>query len=70
MNEGGELGEGEIGVALGVVLHGEAVAGKGVGGVELQEFGESGDLIHELMVRCCGWGWQVCERRTTADLHG
>ena len=34
------------------VFHGEAVAGEGVGGVGLQDFGEGGDLVHELMVRC------------------
>jgi hypothetical protein len=38
VDEGGEFGEGEVGVALGVVLHGEAVAGEGVGGVELEDF--------------------------------
>jgi hypothetical protein len=41
------------------VLHGKAVAGEGVGGVELQKLGEGGDLVHEVMVRCLGWGWQV-----------
>ena len=54
VDESGELGEGEIGVALGVVFHGEAVAGKGVGGVGGEDFGEGGDLVHDLMVRCCG----------------
>jgi hypothetical protein len=41
------------------VLHGQAVAGEGVGGVGGKDFGEGGDLVHDLMVRCCGWGWQV-----------
>ncbi len=50
LDEGGEFGEGEIGVALGGVLHGEAVAGEGVGGVGGEDFGEGGDLVHELMV--------------------
>lgn len=50
VNEGGELGERDVGVALGGVLHGQAVAGEGVGRVGLQDFGEGGDLVHELMV--------------------
>jgi hypothetical protein len=45
------------------VLHGEAVAGEGVGGVGLQNFGEGGDLVHGLMVRCARRGWQVCRFR-------
>src|SRR5438309_709955 len=57
----------EVRVALGVVFHGEAVAGEGVGGVGGEDFGEGGDLVHDLMVRCCGCGWQVGEQ-TTADL--
>ncbi len=61
VDERGEFGEGEVCVALSVVLHGETVAGEGVGGVELQDFVEGGDLVHELMVRCGGWGWQVCK---------
>jgi hypothetical protein len=60
LDEGGEFGEGEVGVALGGVFHGETVAGEGVGGVGGEDFRESGDLVHELMVRCDGWGWQVC----------
>jgi hypothetical protein len=47
VDEGGELGEGKVGVALGVVLHREAVAGEGVGGVGGEDFGEGGDLVHE-----------------------
>jgi hypothetical protein len=30
------------------VLHGEAVAGEGVGGVQLQDFIEGGDLVHDI----------------------
>jgi hypothetical protein len=41
------------------VLHGEAVAGEGVGGVGCEDLCEGGDLVHRLMVRCFGWGWQV-----------
>jgi hypothetical protein len=33
------------------MLHGEAVAGEGIGRVELQNFVEGGDLVHEFMVR-------------------
>jgi hypothetical protein len=50
VDEGGEFGESEVGVALGVVFHCEAVAGEGVGGVGGEDFGEGGDLVHELMV--------------------
>jgi len=50
VDEGGELGEGEVGVALGVVLHREAVTGEGVGGVGGENFGEGGNLVHDLMV--------------------
>jgi hypothetical protein len=50
VDENGELGEREVGVSLGVVLHGESVAGEGVGGVGFKNFGEGGDLVHELMV--------------------
>ena len=67
VDESGELGEGGGGVALGVVLHGEAVAGEIVGGVGGEDFGEGGDLVHELMVRGDGAGWQVF--RTEFD-HG
>jgi len=42
LNTGGELGEGSVRVALGDVLHGEAVAGEGVGGIELEDFVEGG----------------------------
>ena len=42
----GELGEGDFGVALGEVLHGEAVAGEGVGGIEQQDFVERGEFVH------------------------
>jgi len=59
VDEGGELCESEIGPALTVVLHGEAVAGEGVGGVGGEDFGEGGDLVHKLMVRCGEGGWQV-----------
>jgi hypothetical protein len=47
VDEGGELGEGEVSVALSVVLHREAVAGEGVGGVGGEDFGEGCDLVHE-----------------------
>jgi hypothetical protein len=59
VDEGSEFGEGEVGVALGVVLHSKAVAGEGVGGVGGENFGEGGNLVHELMVRCDGRRWQV-----------
>jgi hypothetical protein len=39
---GGELGEGGFGVGLGDVLHGEAVAGECVVGIELKDFVERG----------------------------
>jgi hypothetical protein len=53
------------------VFHGEAVAGEGVGGVGGEDFGEGGDLVHDLMVRCCGWGWQVLGRpRICAEDRG
>ena len=68
-DEVGELGEGEVGVALSGVLHGEAVAGEGVGGVGGEDLGEGGDLVHDLMVRVRGWDWQVGGRLNT-DLHG
>jgi hypothetical protein len=32
------------------VLHGEAVAGEGVGGIELKNFVERGDLVHDLIL--------------------
>jgi hypothetical protein len=32
------------------VLHGETVAGEGVGGVGGEDFGEGGNLVHLLMV--------------------
>jgi hypothetical protein len=51
LDEGGELCESDGGVALTEVFHGEAVASEGVGGVELKDFVEGGDLVHELMVR-------------------
>jgi hypothetical protein len=46
------------------VLHGEAVAGEGVGGVCGEDFVEGGDLVHELMVRCGGCRWQVSDGLT------
>ena len=48
VDESGEFGESEVGVALRVVFHGEAVAGEGVGGVGGEDLGEGGDLVHEL----------------------
>ena len=62
LDERGEFREGGVGLALADVLHGEAVAGEGVGGVDLEDFGECGDLVHALMVRCGRWDWQVCIR--------
>jgi len=62
VDEGGELCKGDFGAALADVLHGEAVAGEGVGGVGGEDFGEGGDLgvgVHELMVRFVEDGWQV-----------
>ena len=50
VDKGGEFVEGEVAVALSVVLHGEAVAGEGVSRVGGKDFGEGGDLIHDLMV--------------------
>jgi hypothetical protein len=67
LDEGGELGEGDVGFALAEMFHGEAVAGEGVGGVELKDFVEGRDLIHELMVRFGGGGWQV--ERLNTDLR-
>jgi hypothetical protein len=32
------------------MLHGEAVAGEGVAGVELQDFVERGELVHRLIL--------------------
>jgi hypothetical protein len=52
LDEGGEFSECGVNLALAEVLHGEAVTGEGVCGIELQDFGESGDLVHGLMVRC------------------
>lgn len=46
LDEAGELGEGEVGVALGNMFHCEAVAGKGIRRVQLQNFVEGGDLVH------------------------
>ncbi len=68
LDEGGELGERGGCISVAEVFHGEAVAGEGVGGVELKDFVEGGDLVHELMVRVGGWGWQVGGRLNT-DLH-
>jgi hypothetical protein len=65
VDEGGELGEGCVGVALADVLHGEAVTGEGVGGVDCDDFSEGGYLVHELMVASGGlcdsawWGWAI-----------
>jgi len=68
VDEGREFGESEFAVALSVVLHSEAVAGEGVGGVGGEDFGEGCDLVHELMVRCGEVGWQV-GGRLSADLR-
>jgi hypothetical protein len=50
LDAGGECGEGGVGVALREVLHGEAVAGEGVGRIELQDFVERGELVHPLIL--------------------
>ena len=50
VNENGELCKGEVGIVLRSVLHGETISGKGVGGVGGEDFGEGGNLVHELMV--------------------
>lgn len=62
LDEGVEFDEGLIGVVFSDVGHGEAVAGEGVCGVLLEDLGEEGDLVHGLMVRCGGRGWQVSMR--------
>jgi hypothetical protein len=36
------------------MFHGEAVTGECVCRIELQDFGEGGDLVHGLMVLCLG----------------
>ena len=41
-----ELGEGDFGVVLAEVFHGEAVAGEGVDGIEEEDFIECGDFVH------------------------
>jgi hypothetical protein len=64
LDEGGEFCEGEVDAAVAEVFHGEAVAGEGVGGIELEDFVEGGDLVHELMVRFGGEGWQAEEDLT------
>jgi hypothetical protein len=45
------------------VFHGQAVAGEGVAGVELEDFVEGCDLVHVSMVGGGLWGWQVGEAR-------
>ena len=47
---GGEFREGGMGVAEGDVLHGETVAGEGVGGVELEDFCEGCELVHGVIL--------------------
>jgi hypothetical protein len=54
LDAGGEGGEGGFGIALGEVLHGEAVAGEGVGRIELQDFVERGELVHTWIVVALG----------------
>ena len=49
-DEGGELGERGLGVAADGVFHGKAVTGEGVGGVQFEYFGESGELVHGLIL--------------------
>jgi hypothetical protein len=36
------------------VLHGEAVAGEGVGRIELEDFVERGELVHGLILEGLG----------------
>ena len=54
-DEGVELGEGGFEVSEAGVAHGEAVAGEGVGGVELKDFVEGCDLVHVYDGRPDGW---------------
>jgi hypothetical protein len=46
LDQRGELGEGCIDVALSKMRHGEAVAGKGIGGILFQYLGEEGNSVH------------------------
>jgi len=59
MDEGGEFGEGGVGLSLADVFHCQAIAGEGVGRVGVEDFGEGCGLVHLLMVLCCRVGWQV-----------
>jgi acyl-CoA hydrolase len=63
LDESAELDQGGVRVAVAEVFHGEAVASEGVCGIELQDFRESGDLVHDVMVRCLGLAWQVWATR-------
>jgi len=63
LDESSELGEAAAGIALAQVFHGEAVAGERIVGVALEDFGECCDLVHGLMVRSAGCGWQVAKAR-------
>ena len=67
--QAGELGEGGVGVALRRVLHGEAVAGEGVGGIELEDFVERGELVHRLIVRVVRRLASSGRPRICADMH-
>ena len=51
LNERGEFSKRGINIALADMLHREAIARKGVCGVKLQNFEESGSLVHNGMVR-------------------
>ena len=67
----GEGLEGGFSVVLAEVLHGDAVAREGVGGVEGKNFVESGDLIHEFDVRPDGSiEWRDERRDFEADSGG
>jgi hypothetical protein len=64
------LGEGRVGAPVAGVLHGEAVAREGVGGVELEDFIEGCDLVHVCMVGGGSWGWQVGRRLNRGPRFG
>jgi hypothetical protein len=42
------------------VLHGEAVAGEGIGGIEGEDFVERSELVHgSILVGAAGWGFRM-----------
>jgi hypothetical protein len=63
LDESCKLGEGGVGVALREVFHGEAVAREGVGGVELEDVVERGELVHRGILA----GYK--RQRLNTDLH-